>query len=137
MYSGIIFVMLPFFLAFSKQPQVISYKGALKSKKTAKPAIKKCWLVTAIIRNIKQGKIDETETTLSVIASPKGKYYFILLVTSFKQLQYCCTEQKFSGQLYFMLKRLYLYTSTEDSLIILREHYQNATQVQAGINSST
>ena len=83
MYSGIIiFAMLPFFLAFSKLPQVISYKAALMSKKAAKPAIQKCWLVTAIIRNIKQEKIDETETTLSVIATPKGKYYFILLVTS-------------------------------------------------------
>ena len=56
----------------------MSYKAALLSKVSAKPEIPKGGMVTAIIRNIKQEKRDETETTSSVIAIPKGRFSSIL-----------------------------------------------------------
>ena len=105
--------MFPFILAFSKLPQVISYKGALKSKKAAKPAIKKCWLVTAIITKIKQGKIDETETTLSVSATPKGKYHFILLVTSLNTVTILLYGAKiFRSTLFYVKKAILVYINS-------------------------
>ena len=55
----------------------MSYKAALLSKKVpAKPEIPKGGMVTAIIRNIEHEKINETETTSSVIAIPKGRLLF-------------------------------------------------------------